>query len=58
MHIAAAEVVQRLLPACRTFREALEAKRVEFADIVKVGRTHLQDATPITFGQEFSGYVP
>ncbi|MBL9174228.1 MAG: class II fumarate hydratase [Verrucomicrobiales bacterium] len=58
MHIAAAEeVVQRLLPACRTFREALEAKRVEFADIVKVGRTHLQDATPITFGQEFSGYV-
>ncbi|MBN8248788.1 MAG: class II fumarate hydratase [Verrucomicrobia bacterium] len=58
MHIAAAEeVVRMLLPACRTFREALEAKRVEFADIVKVGRTHLQDATPITFGQEFSGYV-
>ena len=58
MHIAAAEeVVHRLLPACRTFRNALEAKRVEFADIVKVGRTHVQDATPITFGQEFSGYV-
>ena len=58
MHIAAAEeVVHRLIPACRTFREALEAKRVEFADIVKVGRTHLQDATPVTFGQEFSGYV-
>ena len=58
MHIAAAEeVVRRLLPACRTFRDALEAKRVEFADIVKVGRTHLQDATPVTFGQEFSGYV-
>ncbi|MBN9693013.1 MAG: class II fumarate hydratase [Verrucomicrobia bacterium] len=58
MHIAAAEeVVHRLIPACRTFRAALEAKRVEFADIVKVGRTHLQDATPVTFGQEFSGYV-
>jgi fumarate hydratase class II len=58
MHIAAAEeVVHRLLPACRRFRDALEAKRAEFADIVKVGRTHLQDATPITFGQEFSGYV-
>lgn len=58
MHIAAAEeVVRRLLPACKTFRDALEAKRVEFSDIVKVGRTHLQDATPITFGQEFSGYV-
>lgn len=58
MHIAAAEeVVHRLIPACHTFRAALEAKRVEFADIVKVGRTHLQDATPVTFGQEFSGYV-
>lgn len=58
MHIAAAEeVVHRLLPACQHFRDALEAKRAAFSDIVKIGRTHLQDATPITFGQEFGGYV-
>ncbi len=58
MHIAAAEeVVRNLLPALQKFRDALEVKRAEFADIVKVGRTHLQDATPLTFGQEFSGYV-
>ena len=58
MHVAAAEeVVRRLVPACKAFRDALEAKRIEFEEIVKVGRTHLQDATPITFGQEFSGYV-
>ncbi len=58
MHIAAAEeVVHRLLPACQHFRDALEAKRAAFQDIVKIGRTHLQDATPITFGQEFGGYV-
>jgi fumarate hydratase class II len=58
MHIAAAEeVVHRLLPSARKFREALAAKQKEFADIVKIGRTHLQDATPVTFGQEFSGYV-
>jgi fumarate hydratase class II len=58
MHIAAAEeITHRLLPACKIFREALEAKRIEFNDIVKIGRTHLQDATPITLGQEFSGYV-
>ncbi|MBX3731420.1 MAG: class II fumarate hydratase [Verrucomicrobiae bacterium] len=58
MHVAAAEeVVRRLVPACKAFRDALEAKRIELEEIVKVGRTHLQDATPITFGQEFSGYV-
>ena len=58
MHIAAVEeVTHRLLPAARYFRDALERRRVEFNDIVKVGRTHLQDATPVTFGQEFSGYV-
>lgn len=58
MHVAAAEEVShRLLPSARKFREALEAKRAAFADIVKVGRTHLQDATPVTLGQEFSGYV-
>ena len=58
MHIAAARgVVDRLLPAVRDLRDGLERKRIEFDDIVKIGRTHLQDAVPLTFGQEFSGYV-
>src|SRR5881296_435290 len=58
MHIAAAtETSRRLLPAVKTLRDALDAKGKEFADIVKIGRTHLQDATPLTLGQEFSGYV-
>ena len=58
MHIAAARaVVERLLPAVRELRDALDVKRAEFDDIVKIGRTHLQDAVPLTLGQEFSGYV-
>jgi fumarate hydratase, class II len=58
MHIAAAEeVVHRLIPAVRALRDALDAKATAFADIVKIGRTHLQDAVPLTLGQEFSGYV-
>ena len=58
MSIAAAEVVvHNLLPAVRELRDALDAKAKAFKDIVKIGRTHLQDATPITLGQEFSGYV-
>jgi fumarate hydratase class II len=58
MHIAAAtETRQRLLLAVKKLRDALDAKAKEFADIVKIGRTHLQDATPLTLGQEFSGYV-
>ena len=58
MSIAAAEVVvHNLLPAVRELRDALDAKAEAFAGIVKIGRTHLQDATPITLGQEFSGYV-
>ncbi len=58
MHIAAAEEVdRRLLPALRHLHRALAAKATEFAEIVKIGRTHLQDATPITLGQEFSGYA-
>jgi fumarate hydratase class II len=58
MSIAAAtEVRERLLPAVRGLREVLAAKAAEFADVVKIGRTHLQDATPLTLGQEFSGYV-
>jgi fumarate hydratase class II len=58
MHVAAAEsVVHRLLPAIKALRGTLSDKAVAFADIVKIGRTHLQDATPLTLGQEFSGYV-
>jgi fumarate hydratase class II len=58
MHIAAAEeVVHRLVPAISALRDALDAKATQFADIVKIGRTHLQDAVPLTLGQEFSGYV-
>ena len=58
MHIAAAQaVVQQLLPSVRALRDALDAKAEEFGDIVKIGRTHLQDAVPLTLGQEFSGYA-
>jgi fumarate hydratase class II len=58
MHIAAAEsVVRRLLPAMRQLGASLERKAAEFHDIVKMGRTHLQDAVPIRMGQEFSGYA-
>ncbi len=58
MHIAAASVVQaRLLPAVHELRATLHQKALAFADVVKIGRTHLQDATPLTVGQEFSGWV-
>ena len=57
MHIAAAEQMQKLLPEVRSLRDAIDAKAKEFADVVKVGRTHLQDATPLTVGQEFSGWA-
>jgi fumarate hydratase, class II len=58
MHIAGARmVVERLLPSVRELRDALDAKVDEFADIVKIGRTHLQDAVPLTLGQEFSAFV-
>ncbi len=58
MHIAAAEqVVHELRPAVMRLRETLDRKAVSFADIVKIGRTHLQDATPLTLGQEISGWV-
>jgi fumarate hydratase, class II len=58
MNVAAALAVkQRLMPAVRALRDALDAKARSWADIVKIGRTHLQDATPLTLGQEFSGYV-
>ena len=58
MHIAAAEQLHHeLIPSLEHLHAALAAKAEEFADIVKIGRTHLQDATPLTLGQEFSGYV-
>jgi fumarate hydratase class II len=58
MNIAAVTVVrERLIPSVTVLRDALDAKAKEFTDIVKIGRTHLQDATPVTLGQEFSGYV-
>jgi fumarate hydratase class II len=58
MHIAAAiAVTQRLIPSVKKMRDELQIKAEEFADIVKIGRTHLQDAVPLTLGQEFSGYV-
>jgi fumarate hydratase class II len=58
MHIAAAaEISRRLLPAVKRLRDALDTKAKEFASVVKIGRTHLQDATPLTVGQEFSGWV-
>jgi len=58
MHIAAAaETSRHLLPAVKRLRDALDAKAKEFMDVVKIGRTHLQDATPLTVGQEFSGWV-
>jgi len=58
MHIAAVEeITGRLLPALNRLHETLAGKAEEFADIVKIGRTHTQDATPLTLGQEFSGYA-
>jgi fumarate hydratase class II len=58
MHIAAAqEIVHRLIPALTHLHAALETKTKAFARIVKIGRTHTQDATPLTLGQEFSGYA-
>src|SRR5918993_1010329 len=58
MHIAAADEIARLLnPALAHLQDALQDKTKEFASIVKIGRTHTQDATPLTLGQEFSGYA-
>ncbi|KAI4133081.1 MAG: hypothetical protein LQ347_002299 [Umbilicaria vellea] len=58
MHIAAVlEIEQSLVPALKSLRDALQAKSSQFEKIIKIGRTHLQDATPLTLGQEFSGYV-
>ncbi|POR57019.1 class II fumarate hydratase [Bosea psychrotolerans] len=58
MHIAAVlELSRLLLPALRNLEKALQAKAEAFKDLIKIGRTHLQDATPVTLGQEFSGYA-
>src|SRR5712672_2330081 len=58
MHIAAAERVKNaLIPAIRTVHDSIAAKAKEFHDVVKIGRTHLQDAVPLTFGQEFGGWA-
>ena len=58
MHVAAAtEIVRRLVPSVQQLRDALAVKADEFAHVVKIGRTHLMDAVPLTLGQEFGGYV-
>jgi len=58
MHIAAAERVKNaLIPAIKSVHDAISAKAKEFKDVVKIGRTHLQDAVPLTFGQEFGGWA-
>jgi fumarate hydratase, class II len=58
MHVAAVDAIRnRLLPSLMKLKSTLAAKSADFMDIVKIGRTHLQDATPLTLGQEFSGYV-
>jgi fumarate hydratase, class II len=58
MHIAAARIVsEQVLPASDVLKKTLAGKSADFASIIKIGRTHLQDATPLTLGQEFSGYV-
>lgn len=58
IHVAASlQINELLIPALRQLRDTFQHKSIEFNDIVKIGRTHLQDATPLTLGQEFSGYV-
>jgi fumarate hydratase, class II len=58
MHVAATRAINyQLKPALQALRQTLAAKAAEFSGIIKIGRTHLQDATPLTLGQEFSGYV-
>ncbi len=57
MHIAAAEQMNKLIPGVQQVHDAIDAKAKEFKDVVKIGRTHLQDATPLTVGQEMSGWA-
>ena len=58
MHISAAiEIKEKLLPAIELLKTTFKQKQAAYNDVVKIGRTHLMDATPLTLGQEFSGYV-
>ncbi|HEY3024760.1 MAG TPA: class II fumarate hydratase, partial [Pyrinomonadaceae bacterium] len=57
MYIAAAEQMNKLIPEIQRLQDAIDAKAKEFSDVVKIGRTHLQDATPLTVGQEMSGWA-
>ena len=57
MYIAGAEQLNKLIPAIQTIHHSIAAKAEEFKDVVKIGRTHLQDATPLTVGQEMSGWA-
>ena len=58
MHIAVAVDIHKILiPSLKTLRDAIDEKAQEYKDIIKIGRTHTQDATPLTLGQEFSAYV-
>jgi fumarate hydratase class II len=58
MHIAAYKILLEVtIPGIKTLRDTLDAKAKAFKDVVKIGRTHFMDATPLTLGQEFSGYV-
>jgi fumarate hydratase class II len=57
MYIAAAEEMTKLIPEVESLRDAIQAKAEKFKDVVKIGRTHLQDATPLTVGQEMSGWA-
>src|SRR5271169_3631650 len=57
MHIAAAAAMHKLVPAVKEVHDEIDAKAKKFKDVVKIGRTHLQDATPLTVGQEFSGWA-
>jgi len=57
MNVAASQAVAKLIPSVKNLRDSLAKKSAEFKDVVKIGRTHLMDATPLTLGQEFSGYV-
>lgn len=57
MYVAAAEQLNKLIPRIQELHDAIDAKAREFADVVKIGRTHLQDATPLTVGQEMSGWA-
>ena len=58
IHVATVEALRaQVIPAVRKLRDVLHEKAVAFRDVVKIGRTHLQDATPLTLGQEISGWV-